>query len=297
MKKFYAIAAAAMMSAAAFAQDGAPLYIVGSGTLGWTPEAPKEFTYENGEYSFKYEDEDPMQAFKISTAMGDWETFNGGSLGCPNYGEEAGVVVALEAWGENTMAPWAGKWEIKVAGDLSTLTLVALAEKPELKIYLRGDMCGDGWPALPEWEMTRSVENNDNWWQFTCADTTVIPAGTGFKFADAAWGSANIGLENEGDVMVLDTEMPLLNAGNSKNIALEEEFEGIAYLQIDPAMVYFSTDGSRPSWLEQNSVNGIEIDNNTEAQYFNLQGVRVAQPESGLYIVVKDGNAVKTLVK
>lgn len=40
------------------------------------------------------------------------------------------------------------------------------------------------------------------------------------------------------------------------------------------------------------AVNGIEIDAEN-AVYYNLQGVRVAQPENGIYIVVKGGKAVK----
>ena len=39
-------------------------------------------------------------------------------------------------------------------------------------------------------------------------------------------------------------------------------------------------------------VDGIEADENAPVEYYNLQGVRVASPEKGLYIV-KQGNKVE----
>lgn len=67
---------------------------------------------------------------------------------------------------------------------------------------------------------------------------------------------------------------------------------------------YVSTTSGADTWEirsvkitgNEAGVAGIEIDG-ADAQYFTLQGVRVAQPESGLYIVVKNGKASKVLVK
>ena len=42
-------------------------------------------------------------------------------------------------------------------------------------------------------------------------------------------------------------------------------------------------------------VAGIEADENAPVEYYNLQGVRVANPEKGLYIV-KQGNKVEKRV-
>lgn len=294
MKKIYALAAVAMMAVAANAQNGAPLYLVGSGNLGWEPSAPKEFVYADGVYTYEAVGAE-MQDFKISTAMGDWDTFNESAIGVPDYGSEADVEKPLEPWGENTRAPWAGEWKIIVKGDLSTLTLKALSEKQATKVFVRGDM--NGWGTEEAWQLTQPKADNENVFEFVAEGETAIFAGIGFKFADSAWGSINLGNENDGDVMVFDAEMPLSNSSNSKNITLDEEFEGKIFLQIEPAMVYFSTDMDTANPFLSNSVHGIQMDTNSEAVYFNLQGVRVAQPENGLYIVVKDGKAVKTLVK
>lgn len=47
---------------------------------------------------------------------------------------------------------------------------------------------------------------------------------------------------------------------------------------------------------DQSGVNAIASENGV-AEYYNMQGVKVANPENGLYIVVKNGKAQKVLVK
>ncbi len=43
-------------------------------------------------------------------------------------------------------------------------------------------------------------------------------------------------------------------------------------------------------------VEGVTVEEAGEAVYYNLQGVRVANPESGLYIVVKGGKSSKVIL-
>ena len=42
-------------------------------------------------------------------------------------------------------------------------------------------------------------------------------------------------------------------------------------------------------------ISTIESDENAEAVYYNLQGVRVANPSNGLYIVVKGNKSSKVI--
>ena len=82
MNKFYAIAAAALMAASAYAQDGAPLYVTGGaidesegavspwGISNWNAEDPAELTFAEGKYTGEFKG---ITMFKISTAKGDWE--------------------------------------------------------------------------------------------------------------------------------------------------------------------------------------------------------------------------------
>ncbi len=43
-------------------------------------------------------------------------------------------------------------------------------------------------------------------------------------------------------------------------------------------------------------INGVEVAEDGEAVYYNLQGVRVANPEKGLFIQVKGGKAGKVIL-
>ena len=55
------------------------LYVCGDGTgLGWTPATPKEIVSETDQYEFTIAN---LTSFKMSTAKGDWNTFNGGAIG------------------------------------------------------------------------------------------------------------------------------------------------------------------------------------------------------------------------
>lgn len=284
MKKFYAFAAAAMMAATAMAQNGAPLYCTGDfATSNWAPDAPIEFTFADGKYTLDIEG---TAMFKISTAMGDWDTFNAGCLTC-NYGEEPGATIALEPGDANILCPWAGDYHVVVAGDLSTITLTTETPKPTgaTAVYLRGDM--NGWGAEDAWKMTST---DGVTYTFACADDQSIPAGVAFKFADANWASINYGAE---EVLFLDQEFEL--GYNGSNITLEEEWSGSVKLVLgenQTATVEFSNDKSAFG-----AVAGIAVDNNVAPVYYNLQGVRVNNPENGLFIVVKGNETSKVLVK
>lgn len=66
---------------------------------------------------------------------------------------------------------------------------------------------------------------------------------------------------------------------------------------------YVSTDADADTWEVKNvkfditsGIVGIEAVDNGEAVYYNLQGVRVANPENGLYIVVKNGKSTKVMM-
>lgn len=68
---------------------------------------------------------------------------------------------------------------------------------------------------------------------------------------------------------------------------------------------YTSTDATAPTWeidavkvtgKIENAISDIEADVNAPVEYFNLQGVRVANPENGLYIM-RQGNKVTKVIR
>ena len=286
MKKFYAFAVAV---AAALSMN-AQLYVVGSGSigetaLGWTPEAP--YTVEAGANGYEFTLTQPNGGVKMSTAMGDWTAFNGGALYANLTEENLGQAVALENNGDpNIMFPWVGDWKCVVAADFSTITVTALSEKPQgpAEVYLRGSLTPD-WGALPEYQF--KSEDGINY-----SLEVTIPEGTEFKIADANWGSINYGaaetifLEDDGTYTGLWKY-------NADNTVMGEDFEGtISFNLFDVAeglSVKFVSKGA--------GIDSVVAEENAPAVYYNLQGVKVANPENGVYVVRQGNKVSKVLVK
>ncbi len=297
MKKFYAFAAAALLATAANAQN---LYITGAGgfTNGeWNAETPDEFTLVNGQYEIEVAN---LTQLKISTACGDWDTFNTGVLGC-EYGDTPGVAVALEAgYDANIACPWKGDYKVVVSGDLSTITLSTNTPKPTgpVTIYLRGDM--NGWGAEEAWalEALPDGENGEKFWKFAFAEEQQIAVGEAFKIADADWNAYNAG--GDGTAASLDLDYEIFNGGNPANITLDEACNGVLYfgMNIDGQnWLWLSNDkNATPDWLTTSAVAAVEVANEAPV-YFNLQGVKVANPANGIYVKVVAGKATKTVIK
>lgn len=284
MKKFYAFAAAALC-AASFSAN-ATIYLCGAGEgLGWDPATPMTVEAANGAYTL---DIDNLNEFKISTAMGDWDTFNAAAIGVVSITKaDLGKALPLVDWGENTSMPWKGDYHIVIPEDLSTITLTTDTPEPTgfHKLYFRGDMnnWGNGGAAdLDPWELTTTDGVN---YKFTCAEGQSIPADTAFKIADADWSNGwNYTI---GEAVLLDEEMTW-GSGND-NATLDEEWSGaVTFVRISAseAAVTFHTEKSA-------GVSGVEVEETVAPVYYNLQGVKVANPEKGLYIMVKGAKASK----
>ncbi|MDE5791431.1 MAG: hypothetical protein K2H96_09425 [Muribaculaceae bacterium] len=280
---------------------GDKLYITGAGdfTNGeWNAATPDEFTYADGKYTITVTN---LTQFKISTscdpeALKPWDVFNAGAYGC-EYGDKPGVEVSLiEGYDQNIMAPWEGDYTIIVAGDLSTITLLTDTPKPEgpVAIYLRGTM--NDWAATEEWQMTPTAD--EKVFKFECSDDQAIPADGSFKIADAKWNVYNIG--GNGTPTYLNILTEVFNSSNPADIKLAEEWYGVCWLNLDfkgQAYIILSNDKYYiPDWENLSKINTVEF-NNDDVKYFNLQGVQVHNPESGLFIEVRNGHTRKVMVK
>lgn len=295
MKKLYAFAAAAAVALAANAQT---LYITGDGEFAngqWNAATPDQFEVVDGAYQIEVNN---VKAFKISTAAGDWDAFNEGCYGC-NYGEEPGVAVALETpWSDNINCPWKGDYKIVVAADLSTITLTTTTEKPEDQgapdLFLRGSM--NGWGADEAWQMTCL---GGGVYKFVFGDDQAITAEDEWKIADADWNPINIG-DAEAAIM-LDTETQVHIAGNPANMKLEETCNGVIWLILDlDGETYLAASNDKtyePDFAEYAEDDAVELvgADNATVTYFNLQGVRVANPSNGIYVKVVGQKASKVL--
>lgn len=231
MKKFLLSLVCILAGITAWAQD--PLYITGDfAASNWAPAAPAVMTYDaaSGTYSYKAE----MQQFKISKAKGDWVTFNAHAIGT-GATVTNGATVSIAAWGENTMLDYKGDWTITVDLNAMTLKATTTTSKPTgyTKVYIRGDMTGATWPALPEWEMSTtdgisySIEN------------VTIPAGKGFKIADANWGKINYG----GVAKMEPNKDYTLTYNSSTDCTMKASFTGNVKFNVNTKVVRFEAGG------------------------------------------------------
>lgn len=285
MKKFYAFAAAAL---AAVSMNAQSLYVCGNGEgLGWDPANPMTVDLADGAYTFEVKN---LVEFKVSTAFGSWDEYNAGVYTC-TYAEDAlGTPVALVAGDANIGCPWKGDYKVVVAGDFSTITMTTDTPKPTgfTAVYFRGGMNNwgnDGEETLAPWQL---LTEDGKTYTFVAQGETTIPANIEFKIADANWGAINY--SSEGAIALNEETEWTYNAG--PNSFVEEDFVGTVTLVLpdvarEPALVTFTTgDG----------ISDVAVDANAPAEYFNLQGVRVANPENGLFIV-RQGDKVSKVVK
>lgn len=300
MKKLYAFAATAVAAIAMSATASAQLYLVGSaeynGTpLAWTPEAPAVVELVDGAYTFDLVN---LAGIKMSTVSGEgaanaWDAFNGGAIWAKVTEDLLGTPVALEQNGEpNFTGPWPGDYHVVVAGDFSTVTLTTTTPKPEgfTKVYVRGEVSSWGDDIDPMWQM--STEDGVTY-TFKAEGATTIPAGKWFKLADLTWEAVNYSYGMEADTVLDAYDEELEWFWNCKNTAVDADFVGTITM-VTPeegadkiAMVTFTKGGD--------GIEGIKIDNNAAVEYFNLQGVRVANPENGLFIARQGSKVVKVV--
>ena len=83
-------------------------------------------------------------------------------------------------------------------------------------IFVRGDM--NGWGADPAWEFKTTTVTN-----VYVLEGVSIDANTGFKIADASWGSINCGAKGN---LEFNKKYSLDNAGSSGNITMPTDFNG-----------------------------------------------------------------------
>lgn len=289
MKKFYAFAAAC----AAVLSMNAQVYFCGNGTnLGWAPEAPLEVTAKDGKYTMSFES---LTALKISTskgsAEGDWAGFNAGGY----YAEFAKSTdktqsTALESNADpgNINMPWVADWTVEIPVDMSTITITTTTPAPTgpAEVYLRGDMTGENWAANPDYKFTYA----DGKYTLSCT----LPAGQAFKIADGNWGTINYGY---GIIESNQLGEPLEFNYSGNNTSMDADFTGTISFDAlekwgnDTVIVVTFTAGAVDGIAE------IEAAEQGAAEYFNLQGVRVAEPAAGLYLVRRAGKVEKVLVK
>ncbi|MBO5053593.1 MAG: SusF/SusE family outer membrane protein [Muribaculaceae bacterium] len=294
---------AAMWTVSLSTEQADPLYIVGDATpAGWSPENAVEFTFANGVYTYDFGHQTAGKSFKISTAKGDWDTFNAGVIGANLVLNEA---VAIDpAWNTNTNLSIAANGTYKVIVDLTAQTIKLEGEKDaaaapqEYEIYLRGDI--NNWGNDEDHAIM--LANH----KFSCVGVEgtfrvyalYIPGEiTGvFKFATDDWTTINMGAAGENSTAVVGPRIELA-PGSNTNITAGPGLGNVTF------KLYHSGDSDVNSYFEvlsgNQAVDTIVVDENAPATYYNLQGVEVdaANLQGGVYVKVAGGKATKVIVK
>jgi len=104
----------------------------------------------------------------------------------------------------------------------------------------------------------------------------------------------------EGDKMI-GVALPVGETRDMLNIVDNPSVAGKTIVISGSLEAYFSAPGVKNtqyvSGLDESGIDNITADSNATAEYYNLQGVRVANPEAGLYIRRQGNNVTKVYVK
>ena len=190
MKKFLLMFCAAVISLAAHAT----LYVTGGSVTdapaAWNPENPLVVNEANGVYTFK-----ASGGFKISTAKGDWDTFNGGAKCLDgDWNKATKTATANLKTGSGDINPPLDGTEItyEVSADFKTIKATlpdgkTFGDKVDYSYALHGQITGN-----TDWESITMAENNGVW-EWT---GTVVAGKFGIKKLSpdgkqAAWISAD----------------------------------------------------------------------------------------------------------
>lgn len=148
----------------------------------------------------------------------------------------------------------------------------------------------NGWGAPAEWEMTYAEGS----YYFNCTGEQMVLAGQTFKIADANWTEINYGVE-EGAIVIQDDVA--IWEPNGKDAKFEADWNGGVKFTIQEDGTALAEFSSTAIDIPASGIADIEASDNAAPVYFNLQGVRVANAENGLYIVKQGSKVSKVLVK
>ncbi len=320
MKKFYTLLAAAATAVAAMAWDApspmpTTMYLIGDPCNPAKAEVPANAIIGNTANGWSPLNGIPMAAvegqegvFEVSIKILDqvWFAFNPVLLDTENWdvwnaGRYTPAAGGAAEVGAQPMAiagnpdSWnipAGDYKFIVNAATGIFTVEGNLVREIGDVYLRGSF--NGWLN----------EGTDAKYLFTKVSDTLYTLdveeigaysveGEGeeavelnaFKIANMSWGSKWTSGNNQMAISTpyffdetTDANMGLAEAAKNVTITLDLEEETIT---IAP---------------QSAGINGVEVAEDGEAVYYNLQGVRVANPEKGLFIQVKGGKAGKVIL-
>ena len=286
------VLAVVMTVVAAFSVSAQNLYIFGSFN-GWDPANSIEMWQENGVYIMEDIEFGAGGNFGLATIQSsDWDAVNANRYGFEEDNAKAveGQAMKIVKGAGAIQVPAAGIYNIYVNLSAMTVTLKKSGEvviNVPNQLYAVGNLSAGSWDPATAVELTK--EGN-----IFYGEVTFTGAGDGYSYFAVSGGKGDWTSVNAARFAPVAGEVAF-------NLDEKVEFDrGEAAFKVVAEGTYFiNVDfDSMTVWVssEAAGVEAIEVETATPV-YYNLQGVEVANPQNGLFIV-KQGNKVsKQIIK
>ena len=264
------------------------IYMVGHDNA-WDPANPLEIKGQYGVYTMEGV-EFTNAEFKISTTKGSWDNFNANSYDATST-VAIGEPATLKKGDQNIKIAATGTYDVTIDLENMTITLTGKVEYPEV-IYAIGNVNGYSWSTSEGvafthkgdgvYEGSINVDNADNGYGYFQFATTL----------GASWDVVNAGTRygaTETDLLVENGKIyDMTNNMGGSTLAWKCE-AGVVEIEVDIA-------NNTMKIVNLTGVEGIEAEE-ADAEYYNLQGVKVDNPTNGTYIKVQGKKTTKVYIK
>lgn len=309
----------------------ASLYLMGHvNGCGWETDKGIEAKNNNGVYSWSSvtidDCGDGSGYIAFATILGsDWNAVNSGD----RYGASSsdkplaiGQTDDITLYAANVNAGSSQSWKIdagsySVTADLNNMkiTLAAAGTKPDpdpdpipgtypATVYVIGNVNGAAW-ATNKGEAAKGINGVYEW---PCITIDDAGAGAGYFAFVTALGSTGtsddwdteINLSDRYGAPAADTPIKLGDSASVTLYAAGIDASASQSWMITPGVYALTLDLPKMLVSVKNVAAGVEemeFDENAPVEYYNFQGVRVANPTPGLYIRVQGNKASKVLIK
>ena len=272
------------------------IYVRGAFNSWGTGDANLMKSNGDGTYSITYT---TFKAGEFKFGTEDWSQSWGGDQTGTNAGGEGICDVttgkSYNAWSNAGVNYYLPQTLTNVTITLSapnngngTMTITGtIGDTPEfVDLYLVGANYGN-WGADPEYLFTYQGNNT-----YTLHVNTLDGE---FKVYNGDWNDINLGADAGGaDVATVPAVIGANTLYQNSSVNLVADNLQDVNLTLNYVV---NANSATLTIQDQSGVENVIIDSNAPAEYFNLQGVRVDNPTSGLYIVRQGGKVSKQIVR
>ncbi len=288
MKNLLLATAFAAMACPLYAEVATTLYLIGEPAGGWDTSKGIEMTKTADgvfETDVELKGKNSFGFVKELNSNNDWAAFND----CRYTPEVAGTVPVegenkMIYTGDATDYSWdlgAGSYHFKVDTNAMVFILSGVGEQPPVQlgdIYFTGEV--NNWGFTDEYLMSTTDG------EVYVYETGVIRGGVPFKLSDKSWHPAYTSLKAD---MEPNQTYDVVTGDGLDNMAFASDVED-AVLTLDTKAMKLTVSGT-------SGVSDISVETPGGVEYFNLQGVRVAEPARGLYIVRRAAKVSKEYIR